>query len=113
MAGMHCLECFICSTKFMGRPEAKTCSSRCRQILYRMRQTPIEETLILDLTDKAGIPALDKVLDKMRNCDDPDPHSENSMKLDDEFFAALRNMSLNNPAKRQPAKYQRKAKSLK
>jgi hypothetical protein len=106
-------ECNICSCDFIGRADAKTCSSRCRQILWRMKRTPIETNVILDLTDKAAMAKLDKVLDTMRDCDDPDPYSENSVELKDQLLDTLREIAINNPKNHQPDKYQRKAKSLK
>lgn len=104
-------KCSICSSEFIGRrADTKTCSSRCRQILYRMKHEPIERTIILDLTDTATMAALRKAMREamqkaMREAIDDGT---------DLFLEVLTSFAMNNPANWRPEKYQqRKAQSPK
>lgn len=74
-----------------------------------MRREPIDKIITIDLTDEVAMAKLRKVLDRMRNCDDPDPYSEKSVELKEKlYFDTLREIAINNPQNWQPHKYQRK-----
>ncbi len=35
--------CVVCSREFIGRPDAQTCSNKCRERLYRTRKAEREQ----------------------------------------------------------------------
>jgi len=63
-----------------------------------MKREPLDVTITIDLTDKVAMAKLEKAAKRMRDCDDPDPYSENSVRLKEEFFFdVLRDIAINNP----------------